>query len=185
MAKFNIEVVLDWIEEDGTIDEALKDEIVSAVVGRVTEATTKRIDEKISEMVDIQIHSAEQAVCVKLNEIMDDFLNRKRTVTDRYGDVVETDQSVMDMLKKACDSFVEGYVDKNGNSTSSNSYGDKKRRIDYMIEKQIDYKMQKSIEDAAKEIKSGLQKYIDETLKSQIGENVAKIIGLDSMIKKI
>jgi hypothetical protein len=36
-----------------------------------------------------------------------------------------------------------------------------------------------------KKINVGLKKYIDDTLKTQIGENMAKLIGLDKMASKI
>jgi hypothetical protein len=74
---------------------------------------------------------------------------------------------------------MEAEVDRDGRLTN---YGDRKKRINYIIDKQIDYTMKNSIEKATAAIKSGLENYVNTTIKNQIGENVSKIIGLDNLI---
>ena len=182
MAVFKIEVDIDWVEEGGSIDQAIKDEIASTIIKTVSEKAVREIETKVDNMVEKTVL---EEINSKLAELLQDFMNRPRTITDRYGDIKKTGVSVMDLLKEQCDNFIEGFVDYSGNPVSNPSYGKKKRRIDYIVEKSIDYEMKRSIERAAGEIKTGLQSYIDKTLKEQIGENIAKAIGLEKIAAKI
>lgn len=184
VAKFNIEVELDWLDEDGAIDEVLKNEIIDTVTSKVAAQTVAGIDKQLDKIIQTQSEKAEQLVSERLNDMLEDFMTRPRTITDQWGDVKKTNISVVDMLKEACDNFIEGKVDEQGRD-AKHSYGKTMPRIQYVISKQIDYKMEKGIESAAKQIKEGLQKYIDDTLKAQIGESVAKIIGLDKIVEKL
>lgn len=45
--------------------------------------------------------------------------------------------------------------------------------------------MKTKVEQAAKEVKKGLEKYIEDTLKAQIGENVVQLIGLNKITSKL
>jgi hypothetical protein len=179
MAKFNIEVNLEWLGEDGNLDSALKDEIVNSIVSKISKEATTDIEANVNKLVSDKVN---EAVGQKLNEVLEDFLNKPRTITDHWGDVKEKNVTVVEMLKKACDEFMEGKVDKEGRPCNS-GYGETKKRIDYIIEKNIDYSLKASIEKAAAAIKTGLQNYVDTTIKTQIGENVAKIIGLNGITK--
>ena len=182
MAKFNIEVDLEWLGEGGDLDQIIKDEIIASITSKVSAKAIGEAQEKIEARIEEDVT---QAVGTKLNLLLEDFFTKPRTITDKWGNVTSTDISVTELLEESCDKFIDGYVDKNGNPCHSNSYGDKKRRIDYIIEKHIDFKLQQSISNAAAEVKKGLQKYLDETLKAQIGENVAQVIGLDKIKAKI
>jgi DNA-directed RNA polymerase subunit L len=182
MAKINISVDIDWLGEDGTLDGALKDEIVNAVVSRIAADSLKGIGQKVDNMVEARV---KEAVGVKLNEVLEDFLNKPRTITDRWGDVQKENVTVIGLLKKSCEDFIEGYVDKDGEPTSYSSYDHNKKRIDYIIEKNISSTLDFSIKKAAEEIKNKLKEYIDTTLKTQIGENVAQVIGLNSITAKM
>jgi hypothetical protein len=182
MAKVNIAVDIDWLGEEGSLDDTLKDEIVNAVVSRIAKDTLKGIEQKVDNIVATRVN---EAVGAKLNEILEDFLNKPRTITDRWGDVQKDNVTVIGLLKKSCEDFIEGYVDKDGKPTSYSSYGSNKKRIDYIIEKDISSSLDYSIKKAAEEIKTKLKEYIDTTLKTQIGENVAQIIGLNNITSKM
>lgn len=179
MAKFNIVVELDWIEEGGEIDEVIKDEIINSIIekisSKINEEIAARAEEKISQNIDEQI-------CSKVNEITTNLLKGKFDMTDKWGDVIEKDTSVLAQLKKRLDNFLEEEVDKNGQPSR---YGDKQKRLDYIINQNINYSLQNKIEEAAREIRKALEEYIDKTLKAQIGENVAQLIGLNQITSKL
>lgn len=180
MAKFNIEVNLEWLGEDGDIDSILKESIVNSIVDKISGTAVKDIEDKVNTLVDSAVN---KAVGDKLNETLEDFLHKPRNITDRWGEITRRNTSVMELLKSQFDDYLEGKVDRDGRPYTG--YSDSKKRIDYILEKTIDGPMKKSVETAAGEIKKKLQEYIDTTLKAQIGDNVAKIIGLDSIVKKI
>lgn len=182
MAKFNIEVNLDWVDEEGNIDDELKEAITSAIVSKISASATQGIEEKVNEIVNGRLNND---VSEKLNSVMEEFFDKPRTITDRYGDTIQRDVSVMDLLKKACDDFIDARVDKDGKIIRGSYYGDPKTRIDYLIEKKIDYNMQSAINRAADEFTKKLTNHVNKAVKDRLGENVAKIAGLDDILKAV
>jgi hypothetical protein len=179
---FKIEVDMDWIGEDESIDDVIKDRIASSIIKTVSEKAIRDIETKVDNMINATVL---EKINAKMEELLQDFLTRPRTITDKYGDKIKSDVSVMDLLKERCDQFIEGDVDSNGNAVEKGHYGKKMSRIDYLVEKNITFSMERSIKTAAEQIRIAMQKYVDETLTKQIGENVAKIIGLDKLAAKI
>lgn len=179
MTILKLEIDLDWLGEEGDLSETIKTEVLNSVEDRITSAAFSSIQERVNSLINEKINTI---INDKLNEILDDFVNKKRTITDKYGDAKEVDVSVIDIMKKAFDNYLVTTVDKDGRVTTG--YGCKKR-IDYIIDNNMDYTMKRTIDKAAEEIKRKMQEYVETTIKTQIGENVATIIGLDSIIKKM
>lgn len=177
MARITIEVELGWLHEDGNIDELVKEEVVSGIVSRISsniqEQIVKTAQERISEKVSSQLDE-------QVNKITEQLLNKRFTLTDKWGDVVEAETSVIDQLKKRLDNFMEEKVDKEGRT---GTYQANKTRLDYLIEKNIDYRFKSAIDSAVKAIKAGLEKHIETTIKDQIGNEVAQLIGLEKIFK--
>lgn len=178
MAKFNITIDLDWMDEEGGIDESVKQEIINNITAKVsadiTDEITKEAEEKIQQSISDTIDD-------KVNSIIDTLLNRKFDVTDKWGDIKQKNVSVIDLFKQRMDDYFSEHVDSDGRVIS---YGGQ-TRLNYLISRNIDYNMKNKIEKAAAEIKYGLENYIDTTIKAQIGENVAKAIGLDKITAKL
>ena len=67
MAKFNVEVELDWLEDEGySIDEEIKEEVIRNVkdelLRRTTEDIIKRLDLAIAEKLESETSKIEQAI---------------------------------------------------------------------------------------------------------------------------
>lgn len=177
MAKFNIAVELDWIDENGGIDDIVKTEIISAITDKLSNEITEEIIKKAQKTISEKVLSS---IDTKVNEITEQLLNKRFDVTDQWGDVKKSNTSVIELLKGRLDDFLNEKVDKDGRVTSYNGV----KRIDWVISKNIDCNLQATVNNAAAEVKKGLEKYIDTTLKAQIGEKVAKIIGLDKIVNQ-
>ena len=179
MARFNIEVNLDWVDEEGNIDDTLKEEITSAIVSKISLNAMSGVEKQVNEIVNGKI---EKDVSEKLNALMEDFFDKPRTITDQWGDTVKTDISVIDLLKKSCENFINATVDESGKTVSGSYYGKTKKRIDYIVESKIDYNMKSAIDRAAEEFKKKLVAYVNESVRTRIGESVAKMAGLDDVL---
>lgn len=178
MAKFNITVELDWINEEGGIDELVKQEIIENVTSRFSQSINQEIIKSAEKNISNQITST---IDTRVNEIMDNLLNKEFPLLDRYGDVVKKKTTVIELIKEKLDSFLSEKVDNEGRASQYNS---NITRLDYIINKNITYTMEQKVKNAADQIRKNMESYIDTTLKQQIGENVAKIIGLDKIINK-
>lgn len=184
MAKFNVTVELDWLDEEQNLDEAIKDEIVSNIVNRVQGKLLRQTEDECQKRIKEQMAHIETKVAEKLNNIMDDFFNTPYDVTDQYGDVIQRGVTVKKILKRACDNFINQSLDKDGRPTKDHWSIKYNTRIDYFVEKTIDSSMSYAITKAVKEIKDKMQQKISNEVKSQIGEKLSNIIGLDEMLKK-
>lgn len=182
MAKFNVTVNIDYLDEDGNLDDSICEQIVNAIVGNVSDKVTEKVEKKAEEAFNSQISDLEETTCKKLNAIMEDFFNTPKDITDQWGDVIEKGVTVKEKLKKACDQFMNQPLDKNGNPTNS-SYATYKTRVDYLVAKAIDHDMERAIQKAVKEVTDNLKNKISDEIKRQMGEKLADVVGLNNMLK--
>lgn len=182
MAKFNITVELDWMDEEYNIDEEIRETIVNNVVNKVQDRLVNQVETECNNKINDQLKNIEIAVSDKLNSIMDAFFDEPRDVTDKYGDVIKSGVTVRDTLKKACDDFMSQSLDKNGNPTTSSWDTKYKTRVDYFVAKSIDYNMESAIKKAVSDVTDNLKKKISEEVKKQMGDRLASILELDKML---
>ena len=182
MAKFNITVELDWIDEEYNLDEEIREAIVDKVVNKVQDKFIQQVDTEGSNRINDQMANIEKAVSDKLNSIMDSFFDEPRDVTDRYGDVIKKGVTVRDTLKKACDEFINQPLDQSGKPTTSDWNVKYKTRIDYIVAKSINYDMERAINNAVSAVTDNLKKKITDEVKKQMGDKLANILELDKMI---
>lgn len=187
MAKFNISVDNDWIEtnEDGSynLDEELRDSVVNSIATKVQDNLFAQVEKECNNKIEEQYSTIEQKISDKLNSIMEDFFNTPRNLTDKYGDITKKDVTITQILKDACDNFMNQPLDQNGNPIDR-SYGVRyNTRTDYIIQKVINEKLKYTVEKITKDITDGLNKKIGEEVKLRMGEKLAGIINLDDIIR--
>ena len=85
MAKFNIEVELDWMEEDSySIDEELKERIIEgvedALLQKATHEALKMVDAKIAE----KVKESEETINKAINKFIEKCNALKRLIIFRF-----------------------------------------------------------------------------------------------------
>lgn len=186
MAKFNITVDLDWVDEDETIDEVIQEEIASQVISKISTNLDSKYEEKINSSLDEKLLQIDETINQKLNELMTDFFDTPRTITDEYGDVKEKDVTIKGKLKKACDNFLDEKVDENGNSTNGNYYGRKTMtRANFIVKKAITSDMEWQITNAVNEVIAKLKKEIGTIVNNKMSEKLRNITGIDDLINNL
>jgi hypothetical protein len=182
MAKFNITVELDWMDEEFNLDEEIRETIINSVVNKVQDRLVQQVDTECNNRINSQLANIESAVSDKLNGIMDAFFDEPRDVTDKWGDVVKKGVTVRETLKKACDEFMNQSLDEYGKPTTS-SYNKKyNTRVDYIVAKSIDSNMEYAIKKAVEDVTKNLKNKITDEVKKQMGDKLANILELDKMI---
>jgi uncharacterized protein (DUF2267 family) len=178
--KLNFEIDLTEIysdyEEAGSLDEMLADRIresiESGIEAKVTERITNDLTAQLSEKINSKLSEIEQQINEKAESILDDFLNRKVNITDRWGDVVKANISVVDLMKEKFDKFMDETVGSDGKPTN---YGGKKR-LDHII----DRKFQRDVEYMTDKTVKEVQKRIKDEVESQLGKKIS-----DKLIKEL
>ncbi len=192
MAKLKIEldtsILEEYVDEYGEVDfdSFIYDEIVSQIGDKIVEkyesSQMEAIESRITDALSKVDSKIQETIDKKVNEIAENLLNRNITIYDKWGDVKKENVNIMDMFKKKMDNFLTEKVDEDG---KTNGYRCDQTRIDYLVNKNITYSMERKVNEAAAQVSKKIEKYVNETLKQQIGEEVSKVIGLDKMTSKI
>lgn len=169
MAKINITLDLDWFGEDGSLDEALKQQIVDEVVQKIADKEIDNISETAENMISEQIEK-------RMNDYMDELFDKPRNITDRWGEVIKENVTIKSQLSEALDNFVDQRVDRNGNI--SNSAYDSKTRVQYMAEKYYNDYCKGTIEKMAKDTADTIKCMTEQQISAKIEKKMADIIGL-------
>lgn len=123
--KLNLEVELDFINDEMSVNETIKQNIIDAVVGKIQGNVEKKVEGKINDIIDKTIINKINKMTEKL---FNDFMNKKISLTDGYGSVIKCYETVTDVIKERFDNFMTETVDEKGN-TYSGSYGQKHKRL--------------------------------------------------------
>lgn len=181
MAKFNISVEVDWLEEDGSLDQIIKDEIVGGVAEKVIANLTQSMESEATQIVKDKMAELDASISDKLNSMMEEFFNTPKDITDRWGNVKERGITVTQKLAEACDNFLSQSVDDGGKPASGYS-AKYDTRVDYIVHKSIDHNMEWAIQRAVSDVTDNLKKRISGEIKKQMGEKLAGVVGLDDLL---
>lgn len=173
--KFNIEVELDYIDEEGCLDSAIKDSILASVTKIVMDKVSKQVDSQLDKIV---VAAATKKAKQITNRIASNFMNRKFTKSDRYGDKIET-LTVKDMIKREFDGFWKVKVDKDGRE---NGYGTHKERIKWEIEETIKTHSKMFAATLTRDTENKIKASMKENLASAIGQKLVGELGFDKML---
>lgn len=178
--KFNVEIEIDFIEEDGTIDDIVKEEIVSSIVRqsqKKLEAVSKVAEEKINDLLQKGIDSRIEKVC---NDIVDSFCSKEFTTTDNWGDVLEV-TTIDEYLKKRFSEYWGEHVDDSG-GTGRNRYGKSMERFKWHVDKQIEKSAKEFAHTLSNDTENKIKASMKKTLQDRIGEKLVNELGLDNLL---
>lgn len=116
MAKFNLQVELDWFDEDSeaNIDDELKAAIMSQITSKTVAKLTENLQEEAEELMTKKLEEFAIKIDEKLNSLSDDFFDTPRNITDQWGNIKKSNVTARQLLSEACDKFMTEIVDENG-----------------------------------------------------------------------
>lgn len=168
MAKLNIELDIDYMDEEQNIDEFVRDEIINAATRRVETAIMKAAEERLTA----QLSKVEQIVDKRVEEIttkvIDEFLNTQKFPHPKDSwDKNPEMKSIQEILVKKLEASLNRTVDKDGNYTTS-SYNTAGTRIEWLTGKLAEKYADEKVKETTKNIKGHIEKYILEKVKGEI-----------------
>lgn len=174
--KFKIEVELDYLSEDGTLDKAVQKQIVSKIVAKINTASTDDMAEKANKLLSDR---ATQIVDAAYEQL----LQKPVTITDQWGKVVKEYTNAAEMIKDRFDKFMLERVDGYGERTNS-AYGEYGTRMDHIIKKQLDKIAKEFTEKAVKEVAEKIKVTLNDSLKEKLGERLINVMEIDKVLAK-
>jgi hypothetical protein len=178
MAKFSVEVEVDWLEEGQSVDELIKSEIIYKVSKSVEERLQKAALEKFDAKVLECVGNIEAKIVELSNKFIDDFVaNQKFPQPKNSYDKNPEMKTIQEIFISKLDASLTTRVDKNGTPSDYSSVG---TRLDWLVGRLAEKHADEKVKDHVKNIKEHIEKYILEKVKGEIMTQLS-----DSVLKKI
>lgn len=194
MAKFNIEVELDWMEEDSySIDEELKEKIVEgvedALLQKATHEAVKMVDTKIAE----KVKEAEETINKAVNKFIENVCSEKINniqIPEKSGGWSDkiTYYSLSEYVGMQFESFIkEKRYDKNGKykDWGNDAYSAAELLTTKYLKRELDDKISDMIQRAKHEVEVDIVKSLEQKLKENLAKDTIEKMNIPEVLKKL
>lgn len=176
--KLNLEIELDWIDEEKGLDEVVQEKIIEGVTNQVHKKINDKIEEKVNKIIDVEIVSV---INKKTDELFTDFINRPVTLTDNYGSKLKVYENMETLIKERFDNFLTQTVDKNGNASNS-SYDTKFKRLEFIVDKQLQDFANDFTTKAVKQVSEEIKQHVKDGLTTKLGAELMSVLKVNEML---
>lgn len=194
MAKFNIEVELDWLDEETAIDEEIRERVIRGAENYLLQATTDEIEKKIDNLVGKKLLETE----AKIDEIVDKYLDvvcqaeiEKMKIPQKESDwsnevkMIPIQEFIGIRFNRFCNEKRYNSDFKETNYSSERKFSLLEKDIQYylhsVLSKQVSDIVRKAQENVEKEIVSSLE----QTLKQNLAEETVKKMNIPKVLEKL
>jgi hypothetical protein len=180
MAKFSVEVEVDWLDEGESLDDVIKAEILGKASKMIEERLLKTALAKFDEKVLECVGQIEARVVELSNKVIDDFVsNQKFPQPKNSYDKNPEMKTIQEIFVDKLDACLTRGVDENGCYTNS-SYNTKGTRLEWLTGKLAEKLVDEKVKTHVKNIKEHIEKYILDKVKGEILTQLS-----ESVLKKI
>lgn len=176
--KLNLEIQLDWIDEDMNLDETVQQNVIDAIVEKIQKNVESKVEGKINAIID-------ETILAKINtlteNLFNDFMNKQVSITDNYGSKIKVYPNVTAVIKERFDNFMEQTVDDQG-KTYDGTYGSKHRRLTFIIDKQLKDFAEKFTTEAVKTVSAEIKLNVQQGLTTKLGAELMKVLKVNEML---
>ena len=195
MAKFNITVDLDWMdnEEGYSIDDELKERVIKgvedALLKRATDEAVKAVDDKIREKVDEAENSIQEAVDKFIATVCEEKINKIMIPIKKnsWSDEVKY-KPLSEYVGERFNYYItEKKFDEDGNVAKWNSksvYSAADLLTSDYLKKELDTKVETMISNARKEVEESLIKSFEQKLKENLSKDIIEKMNIPDVLRR-
>ncbi len=191
MAKFNIEVNLDWLDEEEQLDDALRREIIAGLKDHVTSKATDRINQELGKFLSEKCNLIEEMFTEKVDAFLGNtFAERieKMQIPCKDGSWKSevTYIPMSEFVGKRYEYFLNKKVyDSDGREARHSS--DAKLSInEYFInkylEKELAGKVSQMIQKARKDAEETVVKTLETNLRDQLSADIINRLNIPALL---
>lgn len=187
MAKVKIELELDWIGEDGDIDQAIRDEVISSLQSKFTAKAEKRLEEMMNEKLK---EASEKASDEFLKTVMEERINNLQIPwkSEEWRSEVQM-LSLSEFVGKRYERYLQTKVlDSEGKTTRHErdaKYSIHEYFINKFLEKELVGKVTNLIKTARQEAEATIVKTLEANLKAQLSADIINRLNIPQMLKSL
>lgn len=170
----DLKIEIDWLEEDMSVSDAVKQSIIYDVKRQVSEPVIKQI----KEAADTEIRKQLEAETTKaISSRIEKYLSTPRTITDSFGDVIKEDVTVESLLKEKIESaFSKKTLDNDGKTTS---YNPRHSLFEYLVIRKTDSipeMVSKMVESETKDTQETIERLVKDSVKTNVADKLTDLI---------
>lgn len=177
--KINIQVELDWLDEEGNIDEIMQDSLISGVKSAISQQCLKRVEDKaskaIDKAIDEAISNAEAQIAGKALEFFSQWLETDVVVSNKWGEEAKRG-SIKDIIKGQFDSMMNEVVDSSGKIVGQGGYGAKTTVVKYLSGVVVKELVESQLKDYSKELDSKIKEEVNNGIKKNVSDLFAQMV---------
>lgn len=194
MAKFTVEVNLDWLDKETTIDEEIKEEVIRGAKDYLLKKTTDEIQKKLDAEIGKKLIEASE----KVEEIVDGFL--KSVTTDNISKLRVAERKT-DWSDEVVMTPIGEYIGKQFDRLCNKKTYDKDFRItryegdakysmaqasilQYM-QKTLSGKVEEIVKNAQKNAEQEIVKTLEQTLMQNLAEETVKKMNIPQVLQNL
>lgn len=179
MAKFNIEVELDWIDEEGiSVDEEIKAQVVSGLREVLLQKATKEAVQAIDGVISEKIKQAESVISQKVDDFVEMICEGKIAEMkipykkSSWGSEVEY-KPMSEFIGERYEAFLNRKVfDRDGRTPRYD--GDKNTSLnEYFINKYLEKELASKVSEMIKKAKTESEEMVLNTLEQNLRDQLA------------
>lgn len=177
--KFAVEIDLDWIEEDSSIDEEVKHQIITSIENKVLKALQEQVLTKAKEKIDEQINVLVTAnISTMVGEKVAELMTLNRTATDQYGRVTKENFTIESMLIDAVDGAINKKTLTSDGRLASDGYNSRAEysHFDYYATKNIPAMVDTKVKELGEKVKKDIELLVTEKIKTQVADKLTALI---------
>jgi len=192
MAKFNIEIELDWLGEEESIDEALQSQIMASIKDHVTQRATDSINKKLAEFMSKKCGDIEKMFADKVEEFLGNTFcqrieqmkipRKKRGSWDSEIEYIPMSEFVG--LKYEAFLNMKTLDSKGGTPRydSDKTMSINEFFVNKYLEKELASKVAALIKTARHDAEETVLKTLEETLRSQLSADIISRLNIPAML---
>lgn len=195
MAKFNITVDLDWMddEEGYSIDDELKERVIKgiedALLKRATDDAVKAVDDKIREKVGEAENSIQEAVDKFISTVCEEKINKIMIPVKKnsWSDEVKYKPLSEYVGERFNDYITDKKFDKDGKTARWNSeavYSAADLLTSDYLKKELDTKVETMIANARKDVEESLIKSFEQKLKENLSKDIIEKMNIPDVLRR-
>jgi len=194
MAKFNVEVDLDWLDDETTIDEEIRERVIKGAEDYLLQTTTDEIEKKIEGVVGNKLLEIES----KVNEIVDGYLEvvcqseiekmkipRKKSDWSSEVEMVPIQEFIGEKFNQFCN--LKRY---NSDFKEANYNGDKKyslleKDIQFYLHNVLSNKVSDIVRKAQENAEKEIIESLEQTLRQNLAEETVKKMNIPKVLERL
>jgi len=195
MAKFNIEVELDWIEEDGfSIDEEIRNQVVDGVKNELLRKATQEAVSALDKEIASKVETAGKVIQEKVDSFIENVCEEKiASMKIPYKKSTWSEEvkyeSMTEFVGRRYEDFLNRKVfDRDGHTprydsdknTSLNEYF-----VNKYLEKELAGKVSEMIRTAKEEAEKTVLKTLEANLKDQLAADTIKRLNIPQLLENL